>query len=148
MYFQKARDVGAAHGSFLVESKACVGLGNVAAMEGRHEEGLELLRNSVVAARLSEGDTDANEVVALTSLIQVLLGTSAIEEVEPLVIHFRKLCNARSALRVTGVFLFGKFRGLVFNARLHEVLCTRTPMLGTPSSCSALAFRPQKEHFS
>ena len=39
---QRARDVGAAHGFFSVESRACEGLGRVAIDEGRHIEGLEL----------------------------------------------------------------------------------------------------------
>jgi hypothetical protein len=41
-YFQRARDVGAAHGFFSVECKACRGLGRVAMDEGRHEEGADL----------------------------------------------------------------------------------------------------------
>jgi len=42
--FQRARDVGAAHGFFSVEARACVGLGRLAVQEGRPEEGLDLLR--------------------------------------------------------------------------------------------------------
>ena len=37
-YYQRARDVGAAHGLFSLESKACVGLGTAAMIEGCHEE--------------------------------------------------------------------------------------------------------------
>jgi hypothetical protein len=48
-YFEKARDIGAAHGFFSVECQACEGLGNLAIEEGRHEEGLELLRNALAA---------------------------------------------------------------------------------------------------
>jgi len=40
-YFQRARDVGAAHGFFSVECSACLGLGYQAMMEGRHEEGVD-----------------------------------------------------------------------------------------------------------
>ena len=43
-YFQRARDVGAAHGFFSVESQACLGLGFQSLREGRHDEGLDLLR--------------------------------------------------------------------------------------------------------
>ena len=47
-WFKRARDVGAAHGFFSVEGRACQGLGVLAATQGRHEEGLELLRNALV----------------------------------------------------------------------------------------------------
>ena len=39
-WFQAARDVGAAHGFFSVESTACEGLGRLAVGEGRREEGV------------------------------------------------------------------------------------------------------------
>ena len=42
--YQRARDVGAAHGFFSVEALACLGLGRLAMQEGRAEEGLDLLR--------------------------------------------------------------------------------------------------------
>ena len=109
-YFQRARDVGAAHGFFSVESKACSGLGTghpqtpnpkfqtltpkpqtpnpkpqtlnlqpptpnpnpqtlnspTAAMrDGRHEEGVALMRNALAAARLNETDDPKFEVDAL-----------------------------------------------------------------------------------
>ena len=52
-WYQRARDVGAAHGFFSVESAACIGLGEAAMEEGRHEEGVALLRNALVAAELN-----------------------------------------------------------------------------------------------
>jgi len=116
----------------------------VAALEGRHEERLELLRNSVVATRLSEGDADTNELVALNSLIAALFKTSAIGEVEPLVLRFGELFNALSKSRSATQFFFFKFKSLIFNARLHEVLRIHPPVLGTLSSCSALAFRQRR----
>ena len=121
-YFQKARDVGEAHGFFLVESKACIGLGEVAVSEGRYEEGLELLRNGVVAARLGEGEVDTNELVALSPLIIALFKTRAIDEVEPLVLRFRELSKGYSDLRSTAGLMsrfFFKLKSLIFNARLH-----------------------------
>ena len=53
-WYQRARDVGAAHGFFSVESSACMGLGMTANDAGRHEEGVELLRNALVAAELKK----------------------------------------------------------------------------------------------
>jgi hypothetical protein len=158
-YFQKARDLGAAHGFILVESKACIGLGEVAVSEGRYEEGLELLRNGVVAARLGEGEVDTNELVALSPLIIALFKTRAIGEVEPLVLRFRELSKGYSDLRSTTgeppllqveeplqlkSRLFFKLKSLFFNARLHEVLCIHPPVLATSSSCSRLAFRQRR----
>jgi hypothetical protein len=59
-WYQRARDVGAAHGFFSLECKACRGLGSAALNEGRHEEGLALLRNALAAAVLSEVDHVVN----------------------------------------------------------------------------------------
>ena len=53
-WFQKARDVGAAHGFFSVECGACLGLKWLAVDEGRQEEGLELVRNSLAASPLCD----------------------------------------------------------------------------------------------
>ena len=47
-WFQRARDVGAAHGFFSVECEACKGLGALVILEGGAEEGLDLLRNALV----------------------------------------------------------------------------------------------------
>ena len=47
-YFQRARDVGRAHGFFSAECSACMGLGQQAVSAGRHEEGLEFLRLALV----------------------------------------------------------------------------------------------------
>jgi hypothetical protein len=82
-YFQQARDVGAAHGFFSLESKVCLGLGRSAATEGRHEEGVALMHNALAAARLNELDDPAYEIHALTSLIDMLFKAGAIDEVEP-----------------------------------------------------------------
>ena len=55
--FQKARDVGAAHGFFSVESQACLGLGKLLCTTDRRDEGLELLRNALVEALCSQPQT-------------------------------------------------------------------------------------------
>ena len=47
-FYQRARDVGEAHGFFSVESRACLGLGLGAIKDGRSEEGVELLQNALV----------------------------------------------------------------------------------------------------
>ena len=82
-YFQQARDVGAAHGFFSLESKVCLGLGRSAAIEGRLEEGVALMQNALAAAQLNELDDPTYEIHALTSLIDALFKAGAINEVEP-----------------------------------------------------------------
>ena len=42
--------IGAAHGFFSAEGQACLGLGQLALHWGRHEDGLDLLRNVLAAA--------------------------------------------------------------------------------------------------
>ena len=120
---QRARDVGAAHGFFSLESRACVGLGMAAMEEGRHEEGMELLRNALVAAELNELDDPGYQLEALSALIGGLFTSNAIDEVEPLVLRYQEAAKAASEERVC----FAKFQNLFFAARLHQVLCLCTP---------------------
>ena len=81
--YQAARDVGAAHGFFSLESRACQGLGKLAEQEGRIEEGLDLFRNALAAAPLNETDDSSYELSALDSLIGALFEADALEEVNP-----------------------------------------------------------------
>jgi len=83
LYYQKARKVGEAHGFFSVECRACLGLGQEKRKDGRHEEGLDLLRNALAASRLSENEGfNTWEIPVLNSLINALFRTEAIDEVE------------------------------------------------------------------
>jgi len=125
-WFERARDVGAAHGFFSLESKACRGLGKAAMEEGRQEEGVALLRNALVAAGLNELDDPAYELDALESLNSALFTTQSIDEVEPLVLRYREAAKAQSEQE--GV-CFSEFNSLLCAARLHEVLCLCTPRL-------------------
>ena len=125
-WYQRARDVGAAHGFFSLESSACTGLGMAAMKEGRHEEGVALLRNALVAAELNELDDPTYELHALDSLNCALFTTKSIDEVEPLVLRYREAAKAQS--EKVGV-CFAEFDSLLYSARLHEVLCLCTPRL-------------------
>jgi hypothetical protein len=125
---QRARDVGAAHGFFLLESTACRELGMAAVEEGRDEEGVALLRNALVAAELNEFDDPQFELDALLSLIDALFKTDSFDEVEPLVLRYRQAAKAQSE---KGGFCLAEFDSLLFSARLHEVLCMH-PALGVP----------------
>jgi hypothetical protein len=124
-YLQRARDVGAAHGFFSVECKACDGLGQMAMFEGRHVEGIELLRNALAASLLHDDDTRL-ELEALAQLTRALLKIDAIDEVEPLVPRFREAAEAQS--RKDGcVSLWDELDVLYASARLHEVGTPFTP---------------------
>jgi hypothetical protein len=135
-WYQRARDVGAAHGFFSLESSACMGLGEQAISEGRQEEGLALLRNALVAAELNELDDPRYEIDALKSLIHTLFSTHLIDEVAPLVLRYREAAKAQSEKEG---FCFAEFNSQLFSARLHEVLCLCTPRLGTPFHSSVIA---------
>jgi hypothetical protein len=118
---QKARDVGAAHGFFSVECRACLGLGQLAMGEGRQEEGLDLLRNSLVASPLSDHEENYWERPVLKALIEALFMAAALDEVEPLISRYREAPLAGSAR--DGRLSDEELLGLVFRARLHEVPC-------------------------
>ena len=47
MGFRQARDVGAAHGFFSLECRACLQLGQLEVDAERYEEGIALLRNAL-----------------------------------------------------------------------------------------------------
>ena len=127
-YFQRARDVGAAHGFFSVESRACIGLGCVAMGEGHHEEGLDLLRNALAASSLRENEDDTGmELTVLRDLTDALFLTHGIDEVEPLVLRFREAANAES--QKIGRVCFMELESLYSSARLHEVGNPSTPCL-------------------
>jgi len=123
-WYQRARDVGAAHGFFSLESTACMGLGRAAMHARRFEEGLALLRNALVAAELNEFDDPVFELEALKTLIGALFILRSIDEVEPLVLRYREAAKGQSG-KEGGCF--AEFNSLLFSAQLHEVLCICTP---------------------
>jgi tetratricopeptide (TPR) repeat protein len=136
VYFQRARDLGAAHGFFSAECSACLGLGQMAMQEGRDEEGVELLRNALAAAPLNEGDDNDFELVGLGGLTSALFQTHAIDEVEPLVPRYREAAKAES--QRLGYLGFNELQSLYASARLHEVLCTCTPCWEPPHTARPL----------
>ena len=135
-WYQRARDVGAAHGFFSLESTACIGLGKAANDAGRHEEGVDLLRNALVAAELNELDDLLYERHALGTLIGALFHARAFDELEPLMLRYREAAKAQSEKE--GV-CSAEFDSLSYSARLHEVLCLCTPCLETPNHSSVIA---------
>jgi len=139
LYFQRARDVGEAHGFFSVECKACLGLGHGAVGEGRHEEGMDLLRNALAAWSLREDEDDTRmELSVLVNLTDALFLTHAIDEVEPLVLRYREAANAQS--RRDGQVCFWELQSLYASARLLEV--------GNPSTPRRPSFRQGTASFT
>ena len=136
VWSQRVRDVGAAHGFFSLESSACIGLGTTALEEGRHEEGLALLRNALVAAELNELDDPAFELDAVKTLIDALFSTNLIDEVEPLVFRYREAAKAQSEEK--RILIYAALDSVFCSARLHEVLCMRYAC-GTPGHSSVCA---------
>jgi hypothetical protein len=127
-YFQRARDVGAAHGFFSVECKACLGLGCGAMLGGRHEEGADLLRNALAASSLREDENDSMmELQVLAQFTTALFRTHEIDEVEPLVARFREAAGAQS--QKMGRVCFWELQSLYASARLLEVGNPSTPRL-------------------
>jgi len=118
-HYQRARDLGAAHGFFSVECEACMGLGLLALEEGRHEEGLDLYRNAVAAAPLNESDASSYELNALQRLTEALLTTSSWDELEPLAPRYREVARAESANK--GRMSHLELKAVYLIARLHEV---------------------------
>ena len=138
-WFQRARAVAECHGFYSVESKACLGLGECMRMAGCIEEGLDLLRNGLTAASLSEDeDINSEELMALPFLIDALFAidgspssiADALDELEPLVPRFRKAAKEESRSR--GRVDVEEFRGPYYSARLHEVLKICTLCVGNP----------------
>jgi hypothetical protein len=141
-YFQRARQIAEAHGFFSVECDACLGLGNVAMADGREEEGMELMRNALVCVPLFEEENTATELNVLRFFTDALFRTHAIDEVEPLVARYVEMAKAESDKQ--GRLSFSEIRSLYTSARLHEVLCSWTPRVGSPSHCFALAFHQSR----
>ena len=81
--------------------------------EGRPEEGLDLLRNALAASSLREDEDDTYmELEVLVQLIDALFWTHAFDEVEPLILRFRKAAEAKSLQdeRVSSPFATGSWR--------------------------------------
>ena len=128
-YYLTARDLGAAHGSFSLECRACAGLGIMAMKDGRHryEEGVELLRNALAASNLVELQSEEShyQLNALQQFIPALFVTDAFDELEPIIPRCREAAQAES--RRLGRLSEHELRSFLFSAHLHEVLCICTP---------------------
>mmetsp|Transcript_38217 Transcript_38217/g.90272 ORF Transcript_38217/g.90272 Transcript_38217/m.90272 type:complete len:257 (+) Transcript_38217:224-994(+) len=100
------------------ECDACLGLGGLAILDGRHEEGLELLRNAVAAAPLYEGNESSHLLNASRRLIEALFTTNAIDELEPLVPRYRDAAKAETRRR--GCLCYDELQSLLSAAQFHE----------------------------
>ena len=109
---------------------------------GRNEEGVELLRNALGC--LCEGDVNGTELRVLRYFTDALFETDAIDEVEPLVARYREAAQVESDKE--GRPCAFEFHSFFTSARLHEVLCTCTPRVGTHLTLlgPCIAPRPMK----
>jgi hypothetical protein len=139
-YFNRARDLGAAHGFFSIECRACLGLASLAMFEERHEEALELYRNALAAAPLNEEDTTSYERTALNHLTRALVVTHGLDELEPLVPRYRDAAKAETRRR--GCLCYDELQSLLSAAQFHEVLCT--PCFEPLHICQTLASRQDR----
>jgi hypothetical protein len=98
--------------------------------EGRLEEGADLLRNALAASSLREDEDDTYmELEVLVQLIDALFWTHAFDEVEPLILRFRKAAEAKSLQDGRVSFCYWELESLYASARLHEVGNPSTPRL-------------------
>ena len=84
---------------------------------GRHEEGVDLLRNALAASSLRENEDDT--IMELSVLSDALLQTRAIDEVETLLPRYREAAKAES--RKLGRVTQWESQVLLVSARLLEV---------------------------
>ena len=114
---------------------------------GRHDEGLDLLHNALVATELNELDDPQYELDALHELVGALFWTKHIDDVKPLVLRFREASKAE--MENEGV-CFEEFNSKLWPARFHEVMhpeISNVPLhlaWGTPSHCCILALTTTK----
>jgi hypothetical protein len=107
-------------------------------LEGRQEEGVELLRNALVCVPLCEVEDTFMELEVLHLFTDALFRTHAIDEVEPLVARYLKAAKTESEKQ--GRLVISEIRSLVASARLHEVLCSCPPRWEPPHIARPLHF--------
>ena len=140
-FLKRGRDIGEAHGFFSLECQATTLMGQLSILEGREEEGLELLRNSLIAASLNEDDDDQYELAVISQLCNALLNARAIAEVEPLLLRYREAATAETDTK--GSLCIEKLRSIIASARFHEVLHITIPC-GDPFHTSLPALHQRR----
>jgi len=127
-WYQKARDLGAAHGFFALEFRASAALGQMAIEEGLHQEGADLLRHALAALLKDEAgdagsendaDRDFRELNVLAHFADALLTINAFDELEDLLPRFREKANPNPVEQTTGHLHF-QLTLHYLGARLHE----------------------------
>ena len=135
-WYEKMRKVGESHGFFSLESKACRGLGSAALEAGHLIEGMDLLRNALVAAELNELDDPQYEILALESLVEKLVVSFSfdddgveslaqmvdweVRDIEKLVLRYRELTTTAMAKTGSCALIF---HSITCSAGLLAVLC-------------------------
>ena len=127
---ERARDIGAAGGFFLLECHACMGLATEAMKEGHHQDGLDLYQNAVVAAELNALDDPVKELYATTSFIFALFEKELIEEVEPLVLRYESwLRRRRNGVARSTSMIFTAYASLLAFTRFRARRVRHTALM-------------------
>ena len=90
-WMEEARNVGAAHGFYTMESQACNALGALAFDQGRREDGLGLMRNAIIAGKLNEFEDPADELHAMNQIMEPLFKESEIDEITGMMSRYQEL---------------------------------------------------------
>lgn len=133
---QQSRDIGAEHGLFSVECKACCGLGQLAISEGRTDEGLNLLRHALAVASLAETDSARCQLSTLAHLFQELFKAGTLDggdvrlldEAGEMMPRFREAAKALS--RKQGHLHGDELQSISANAQLLEARGKRQEAMG------------------
>jgi ATP/maltotriose-dependent transcriptional regulator MalT len=87
---KQARRIAEDHGFYSIECLSCRGHGQSLVDQGIVEEGLDLLRNAVIAGPLCEIDADSFELCALDALVLALVNKGHMSEASS---HISRLCE-------------------------------------------------------
>jgi hypothetical protein len=117
-YFQKLRDLGAEMGCFRMECMSCIGLGGQALLRGFQTDGIDLLRNALIASSLllPSDNQLGHEIVSLQALTDALFDINNIDEVEPLVLRMALLAKDEQNDSIGKM----QFKTIFSMIRLHE----------------------------
>ena len=89
-HHKQARRIAEDHGFYSIECLSCRGHGQSLVDQGKVEEGLDLLRNAVIAGPLCEIDADSYELSALDALVLALVNEGCMSEASH---HVTRLCG-------------------------------------------------------
>mmetsp|Transcript_14737 Transcript_14737/g.35580 ORF Transcript_14737/g.35580 Transcript_14737/m.35580 type:complete len:353 (-) Transcript_14737:36-1094(-) len=92
-FFRRARDLGDAHGLPRVECEASIGLGDIATLEGRCEDAVEILRGVLAKVAMVEdsfsGEKNELQGIVVQKLAERMLAANDLDAAEALIHQYR-----------------------------------------------------------